>query len=187
MAECDLLAALARKAQDGPEKPSGPLPPTSPPRLRWRWFERKTRRNHRSCGQSETVHLFSLQTLQPPDGRKLNALSLLERLQAGRSDLLLMHEDVSASVAENDSVALYVAKPFHAALFHRRRPCTDLPAEGRRETENGSSETARLESGQASPDTLSIHATAPLRWSHLPGNGAPALPVDLLRVPLRRS
>jgi hypothetical protein len=99
-----------------------------------------------------------------------------------------VHEDVSAPVAENDSVAFYVAKPFHAALFHRRRPCTDLPAEGRRETELGScgTGTARLESGQASPDTLSIHAPAPLRRSLLPGCSDPRRSASP-RVPLRRS
>jgi len=68
--------------------------------------------------RSESVNVFSLQAFQAADGRKLYALTFVERSYAGGKDSRLLDEDFPASVAEDDSVALRIIEPLDASLFH---------------------------------------------------------------------
>ena len=77
----------------------------------------------------ESLNVLSLPTLGSLDYVELDRLAFLERTEALRLDGGVMHEDILAVLAGNESETFCVIEPLHCALFHLEWILldTDLP------------------------------------------------------------
>ena len=66
----------------------------------------------------ERLYVLSLQTLGALGHVELHGLAFLQALETARLDCGEMHENIFATLAANESVALGIVKPLYCSLFH---------------------------------------------------------------------